>query len=205
MSTSKTENRPKFSEMKTGQEFKSWYWLKSELVDICKKLGLSYTGGKFELRDRIAHELDHPGTPFPKKPKKATTSKFNWAREKLTLETVLTDNVSFGPNFRNFMKSQVGDHFYCHSDFMDWANLNPGKTLADAVDEWNKLEKRKEDPNFKRVIRPHNMFNQYLRDFFEATEGLKLKDAKKCWAAKKRQKSADGVVRFEKGDLEFLK
>lgn len=204
MNTNEENKRPSFSKTLSGKEFKSWYWLKAELVEICKSIDLPYSGGKFELRDRIAFALDHPGEEVPKREKKKSSSKFNWAKENLALETIITDNISFGPNFRKFMKSQVGDHFYCHSDFMDWARVNSGKTLGDAVKEWERLENRKLNPDFKRVIRPHNMFNQYLRDFFEATEGLKLKDAKKCWAGKKAQKSADGVVKFEKGDLHFL-
>lgn len=198
------ECKPDILAVENSEEFKKWYWLKKELEHYCKQAGISYTGGKFELRERIIFALENPGQAFPKPKKIKATSRFNWAKEKLTMDTILTDNVSFGPNFRNFMNSQVGDQFYCHSDFMDWANLNSGKILGDAVYAWNELEKRKEDPAFKRVIRPHNMFNQYLRDFFEVTEGMKLKDAKKCWAKKKAQMNEDGKVVFEKNDLGFL-
>lgn len=196
--------RPPFSKMLSGEEFKAWYWLKAELVEICKRIGLPYSGGKFELRDRIAFALDHPGEQYPISEKKKSNSKFNWAKENLSKETIITDTISFGPNFRNFMKSQIGNRFNCHGDFMEWARANSGKTLGDAVIEWERLEQRKEDPNFKRMIRPHNMFNQYLRDFFEATSGKTLQDAKTCWARKKAQKTAYGVVRFDTRDLGFL-
>ncbi len=196
--------KPNILTVKTNADFKKWYWLKEELVVYCKHLGISYTGGKFELQERISFVLENPGKPLPKSKPKKPSSKFNWAKEKLSLNTLITDTVSFGPNFRNFMKSQVGDHFYCHSDFMDWVNLNAGKTLADAVVAWNRFEKRKEDPGFKRVIRPHNMFNQYLRDFFEDNKGLTLKDAKKCWSGKKSEQNLDGKVIYETKDLSYL-
>lgn len=196
--------KPDIFNIDSAEEFKKWYWLKAELLDYAKRAGIPANGSKFEIRDRIIFALKNPGKPLPKPKAPKKTSRFNWAREELALDTVITDNISFGPNFRNFMKSQTGKHFNCHADFMEWARANSGKTLGDAVLEWERLEKRKEDPNFKRVIRPHNMFNQYLRDFFEATSGKTLQDAKTCWARKKAQKASDGVVRFDTRDLDFL-
>lgn len=101
----------------------SWYWLKEELVAFCKHLGLPYTGGKFALRDRIIYALDHDGQLLPKKAAAKKMSKFNWANASLTLDTVITDNVSVVPNFRNFMQSKIGNKFSCHSDFMDWVKV----------------------------------------------------------------------------------
>lgn len=197
-------SRPEFSEIKSGAEFLQWYWLKAELVEICKKTNLPYNGGKFELRDRIAYALDHKGK-LPEQVKKAKpSSKFNWARAKLTLDTVITDNVSFGPNFRRFMKTAVGEKFQCHGDFMDWMKANAGKTLADAVVQWQQLEQRKEDPSFRREIAPYNQYNQYLRDFTDDNPGLSLKEAKVCWEQKKQLPLKNNTVLYEKSDLLFL-
>ncbi|MEM6685258.1 MAG: DUF6434 domain-containing protein [Bacteroidota bacterium] len=198
-------NRPDFEHIQTSAEFNQWYWLKEELVEICKRSNLPITGRKFELRDRIMYALDHNGAVKPSPIKKKTTSKFNWAKATLTLETEITDNVSFGPNFRRFMKSQIGAKFSCHSDFMDWVKANTGKTLEDAVTTWKMLEKRKEDPEFKREIAANNMFNQYVRDFLAANAGTTIKDAKRYWLLKKQLPTADGFVRYETTDLALVK
>ncbi|MEM1406722.1 MAG: DUF6434 domain-containing protein [Bacteroidota bacterium] len=193
--------RPDLEDITSGAEFNRWYWTKEELVKICKNAGLPVNGRKFDLRDRIMYALDNNGETqsLPKKIK--PTSKFNWAKSQLTLETKITDNVSFGPNFRNFIKGQIGNKFYCHSDFMDWVKSNTGKTLGDAVEKWLELERRKDDPMFKRNIADNNMYAQYTRDFIEDNPGKSLKDAKKYWLLKKQQPTDDGYIKYEKSDF----
>lgn len=195
--------RPDFENIKSGKEFNQWYWLKEEMVNICKQSGLPTNGRKFDLRDRIMYALDNDGKVKPAPQKKKAKSKFNWAKAVLTLETPITDNVSFGPNFRRFMKAQIGNKFNCHSDFMDWVKENEGKTLADAIDQWHTLEKRKENPNFKRTIADNNMYAQYTRAFLEDNENKTLKDAKKYWLLKKQLPTTDGFVRYRRSDLEL--
>ena len=196
-----TIKRPDFANIESGTEFNNWYWLKEEMVEICKNYTLPSTGRKFELRDRIMFALDNDRKTKPKPKKKTIKSKFNWAKSELTLETKITDSVSFGPNFRSFMKSQLGNKFSCHSDFMDWVKTNEGKTLKDAILEWTKLEYRKKDVSFKRKIAANNMYAQYTRDFLEDNSGKTIKDAKKYWLLKKQLPAKSGFVRYEKSDL----
>jgi len=196
-------SRPRFEEIKTGNEFNQWYWLKEEMVTICKCSGLPTSGRKFDLRDRIIYALDNDGKLKPEHKRQKTKSKFNWAKSELTLATKITDNVSFGPNFRRFMKSKIGSKFSCHSDFMDWIKTNEGKTLAEAVEKWFELEKRKEDPNFKRKIADNNMLAQYTRDFLEDNDNKTLTDAKKYWNLKKKLPTTNGFVKYESSDLEL--
>ncbi|WP_422082239.1 DUF6434 domain-containing protein [Ulvibacterium sp.] len=195
--------RPDFSEITSGQEFNKWYWLKEELVEICKQAQIPYAGRKFELRDRIVFMLDHPGQPLPTVQKKKPKSSFNWAKAQLSPGTKLTDNVSFGPNFRNFMKSQIGPKFSCHSDFMDWVKSNPRKTLEEATLMWHELEDRKKNPNFKRVIAKNNMLAQYVRDFLKDNKKKTLKDALYFWNLKKQRPTETGYIVYEKTDAKL--
>ncbi|WP_430908238.1 DUF6434 domain-containing protein [Maribacter sp. 2-571] len=196
--------RPPFEDIRTGAEFNRWYWLKEELVAICKQANIPGNGRKFELRDRIIFALDHPNEPLPKAPKKVKKSTFNWARASLSLDTKITDSVSFGPNFRNFMKSHVGKRFSCHSDFMDWVKANTGKTLEDAVMIWHELEDRKKNPDFKRAIAANNMLAQYVRDFLADNPEKRFKDALHHWKIKKTLPTETGFVVYEISDLELV-
>lgn len=195
------ENRPPFEAIKTGKEFNTWYWLKEELVALCKQAGLPHTGSKSELRDRIMYALDHAGASKPRVAKQPKRSRFNWAKEELNPDTLITDNVSFGPNFRAFMKAEIGAKFSCHSDFMDWVKAHPGKSLGDAVKQWQLLDERKKDPDFKRKIAANNMYNQYTRDFLADNPGMALKEARHYWLLKKQLPTKDGFVRYEASDL----
>ncbi len=196
--------RPDFKDIKTGEAFNRWYWLKKEMIQICKAAQLPTSGSKFELRDRIMYALDHQGKLNPEIRKKRSKSKFDWAKSKLTPDTKITDNITFGQNLRQFMKSQIGDHFSFNTDFMAWAKTNVGKTLADAVVQWTLLEERKQDPHFRTDIAEHNMFNQYLRDFLDDNKGLNFATAKTCWLLKKQMPMKDGFVRYERSDLELI-
>ena len=197
-------SRPKFENIETGNEFNTWYWLKSEMVDILRKSGLPSTGRKFELRDRIMFALDNGGRSKSEPKRRKAKSHFNWAREELTNGTRITDNVSFGPNFRNFMKSRIGDKFSCNSDFMDWVKENEGKTLEQAVLKWKELDDRSEDPTFRREIAANNMFNQYIRDFMDSNPHKALKDARRFWLLKKKLPTENGFIRYSDSDLNLV-
>jgi len=195
--------RPDFNTIKSGTEFNNWYWLKEEMVEICKRSKLPSNGRKFELRDRIMFALDNDGKIKPEPKKKKKKSKFNWAKSELTIKTKITDNVSFGPNFRRFMKSEIGPKFSCNSDFMNWVKNNEGKTLGNAIHEYYQLEKRKENPDFKKEIADNNMFNQYTRDFMKDNPNEKIKNVRKYWLLKKQLPTKNGFVKYEKSDLEL--
>ncbi len=194
-------SRPDFKDLKTGAEFSQWYWLKEEMAAICRSMSLPYNGSKFELRDRIIYALDNSGALLNSTSKPKKTSRFNWANAILTLDTVITDNVSFGPNFRNFMKSQIGKRFVCHGDFMDWVRSNSGKTLSDAVLKWQELEDRKSIKGFKRDIAEHNMLSQYVRDFLRDNKDMALRDALRCWKLRRELPAENGSVVYSPSDL----
>ncbi|MEL8056031.1 MAG: DUF6434 domain-containing protein [Pseudomonadota bacterium] len=198
------ETRPEFSTALSVDEFERWYWPVSMLKAACEALGLSESGLKVELRERVAFALRYPGQPLQKPMKAKTKSRFNWGKAHLTPETVITDNVSFGPNVRGFFKAEIGAAFVCHSDFMDWVKANEGATLNDAVDAWHCLEARKEDPAFRREITSCNNYLQYLRDLRDRHPELNLEQAKQCWDAKKLRPAKNGFVIYESSDLQFL-
>ena len=203
------ETRPNLSDIISAKEFRRWYWLKEELVNYCKSKSISSRGNKFEVADRIAEYLEtgqiiksesKSKSKSKSTPGKTKASQFNWAKALLTLETVITDNLTFGKNFRGFMTEQIGSKFVCHSDFMDWVKANVGKTLSDAVEAWWELEARKKDPNFKRKIAPQNMLAQYTRNFFADNPNKTHADMMRCWKLKKALPNQGKVV-YETSDL----
>jgi dTDP-glucose pyrophosphorylase len=50
--------RPILSKQLDGQTFRSFYYLKEELIRFCRENGLPVSGGKIEITDRIAYFLD---------------------------------------------------------------------------------------------------------------------------------------------------
>lgn len=195
--------RPRFHVDMSAEEFARWYWPKNDLETICEMLALPKGGNKAALRERIEFRLANPNTPIPK-PKPEQKSGFKWGSADLTRHVIITSSITFGPNVRRFFQREIGSNFVCYSDFMDWVRGNEGATLGDAIDAWWALERRKDDPTFRREIADHNNFLQYLRDFQDAYPERSLHDAKACWDQKKIRPAKEGKVVFERRDVRFL-
>ena len=199
----KKKQKPTLNKITDSGEFLQWYWLKEEMVGFCKRHNISASGKKFEIRDRIIAFLD-TGSVIAGNKARAKTSDFDWSKSTLTLQTEITDSVTFGKNFRGFMQQHIGRKFVCHSDFMDWVRANTGKTLGEAIQAWIDLEDRKKNPDFKRKIAPQNMLAQYTRDFFNENPQKSRAEMMRCWNKKKSLPNTGGKIIYNKTDLDLL-
>lgn len=191
--------RPNILEIRTGQDLKKWYWLKAELVAFAKNTGASYVGSKFAVLDRLADKLD--GGTVKIETKTFATSKFNWAKSVLTLDTIITDSYTNGPNTRKFFESRCGDKFRFSIPFMNWMKENQGKKLQDAIVEWERLETLSKDKNFKSEIPAGNEYNKYVRDFFADNPDKTIDQARRFWKLKRNLPLEKHI--YEKSDLEL--
>lgn len=187
-----------------ANEFDRWYWPVAELQEFCQLLGVSRSGRKAELRERVAAALNGEEPRVRKHKMKPSAPSFDWGKAALTDETVMTETITFGRNVRGYFKGKIGKRFVCHSDFMDWVRAHPGLTLNDAVMAWQALEARKADPQFRREIAECNNYLNYLRDIRDAHPDLTHEEAKRCWDQKKVRPASEGLVVYEPSDLRFL-
>ncbi|MEO1366818.1 MAG: DUF6434 domain-containing protein, partial [Acidobacteriota bacterium] len=184
--------RPDITTLTDGAEIRRWYWMKSELLEECRRLGLKVSGGKFRLLDRIAHYHDTGEATFPGDKAAKVTSTFNWRSAELTLATVITDSYRNSQNVRRFFKSHVGPHFTFKTAYMAWMRENTGKTLADAVEAIKRMEAESRRPGFQSEIADHNQFNRYTRDFLADNPQMGMDEVRRFWALKRAMPSEDG-------------
>ncbi len=201
MSPKALPKRPPIEEISTADDLRQWYWLKEELMARAKALGLRTSGGKFTILDRIAHYLETGETAFPGDKRTKASSKFDWHVEDLSAETVITDSYKNTKNVRRFFKAHAGDGFKFNIEFMAWMKANTGKTLGDAVGEYNAMRAREASDGFQTKIAPHNQFNQYTRDFLADNPTLGMDDVRRVWALKRALPSATGRHEYEPADL----
>ena len=193
--------RPRLETLSDAAAFREWYCLKAELLAHCRQTGLRTSGAKAELADRIAHYLEtrerrRPGDGAPKRP----SSRFDWAHETITPETVITDSYRNGPNVRAFFVAQIGPRFRFNIAFMAWMRANTGNTMGDAVAAWRAIDRQLKQGT-KTEIPAGNQYNRYVRDFFAANPGASLKQARACWLAKR---SRPGPNAYEDSDLRLI-
>jgi len=193
-------DRPNLNENISVKDFNEFYWLKQELVDFCRIIGISTSGGKLEIADRIRHYLSTGNVKSTETKKIKNTSKFDWENEKLTRETIITDNYKNGENVRSFFEREIGSHFAFNVIFMKWMKENVGKNLNDAIVEWNRIYNLKKDKNYISEINPQFEYNRYMRAFLNDNPGLSSKDAMKYWKLKRSQR---GTNEYERKDLDL--
>ena len=131
---------------------------------------------------------------------KLPVSKFDWNKEILTTETIITDNYKNTENVRVFFAAQIGDHFYFTVEFMNWIKHHAGQPLSNAILRWEELREKKKDNTFKSEITSQLEYNRYIRMCLAANPELTLADAIKYWKLKRVRK--EGRI-YDKTDLDL--
>lgn len=189
--------RPSLNKKLNSETFRSFYFLKEELVQFCRDNGLPTTGGKEELSKRIAFFLETGKVEPPTAPVHKASTKA--ANQVIDLQTIIEQNFVCSEKHRAFFKKHLGNTFSFNVQFQNWLKTNAGRTYQEAIEAYGRILKAKKET--KSEIGGQFEYNTYIRDFFADNKGLSLEEAIKCW---KYKKSLAGHNRYEKGDLVAL-
>lgn len=100
-------SRPPFSLQMSKSDFNGFYWYKEELAGICRSQGLSSSGTKAELEQRIRQLLDGEVAIEPRK--EAARIRQKKKPQVITLETrLIPDGFSFNQTAREFFQQYYG-------------------------------------------------------------------------------------------------
>lgn len=184
------------------KDFKDYYWLKEELLEFCRLIGINSSGGKIDISNSILDFLEK-GEIITNTHTKRTNkiSTFDWNKEKLDINTLITDNYKNTENVRAFFQSSIGIHFKFNVAFMNWMKVHEGKTLGDAVHQWMAITKLKKDKNHKTQIAPQFEYNRYMREFLADNPNMTTKDAINSWKIKRDK---PGIKKYSREDLVCL-
>lgn len=173
--------RPHFKDIKSFEEFNSYYWYREELIEICKNLGISHTGYKQDLNYNI-QEYFRGNSIKPQKKRNITRTIVT----EISLETKLLDcNFTFSQKFRDFFAKETGvTNFKFHADMV--ATVRKVKetkdetfTLQDLLDIYYKKKE------YAKYDKSSCQWNQFLKDFCQDENNNvyenKLKAAAYLW------------------------
>lgn len=188
------EKRP---DLKIGLEpdvFIEYYYLKEELQNFCREVGLSTSGGKIDITKRIERFL-RTGEKIFNEEKSIRCER----KGDISLTTRIEKNIVCSEKHRTFFKNQIGPSFKFNVGFQKWLKENYGKTYQEAIEAYyDILEKKKSEGT---QIDKQFEYNTYIRDFFNSNKDKDLHSAIKCW---KYKKSLPGHNKYEKEDLVAL-
>ncbi|MEJ1517588.1 DUF6434 domain-containing protein [Bacillus cereus] len=155
--------RPILTKEISIQDFKDFYYLKEELQSFCREHGISASGSKIEISDRIETFLR---TGEIKKPQRSSkTNNKTQMNSELSLDSVITENHRCSQDVRAFFQTVI-PKFHFSTYIQNYFKSNIGKTYRDVVDAWNEEAERKKDPSYQKKIAPQFEYNQFTRDFF---------------------------------------
>ena len=126
--------RPDLSKEIDSTTFLSFYYLKKELIDFCRKNGIPTCGGKIEITQRIAHFLD-TGEIVAKKTMQSRKSSI----VTITKDTLIENDFVCSEKHRAFFKEQIGKGFSFNVAFQKWLKSNAGKTYDDAINAYYQI------------------------------------------------------------------
>jgi len=173
--------RPILSKELNVQEFSDFYWLKEEQQTFCRDNGISASGSKIEIADRIKLFLQ---TGEIQKSSRRTSSKTkSETHATLSLDTVITVNHRCSQQVRAFFKEAIHPKFHFSTYIQNYFKNNSGKTYRDVVQAWREEEQRQKDSSYQKEIAPQFEYNQFTRDFFADpnNKGKSREEAIKAW------------------------
>ncbi len=176
------------------ETFRSYYYLKEELIAFCRSNDLSTSGSKINITDRITHYLDTG--------EKLSSQHISKAKPDIGLiedDTLIEPNFVCSEKHRAFFKGRIGKGFSFNVAFQKWLKENTGRTYGQAIEAYCTIMEEKK--HGKTTIDRQFEYNTYIRDFFTDNQGHDLGDAIKCW---KYKKGLRGHNRYEKADLVIL-
>lgn len=171
--------RPELTRQITLADFRSHYWLKTELVKFCNANELATVGSKRELVERIEAFITAGDKIKPEIAKQATRDSYLPIKTDTPVENYNNDLVT-----RQFFIQHIGHHFHFNAylrQFKNKNNIKPGLTYGDLVKGWMAEESNRKKPEYKTNIDAQFEYNQFVRDFFSNEMGKSHADAVKAW------------------------
>ena len=126
--------RPRLTPRLTGAELQRWYWLKDELIDFARSLGLRTNGGKDLLTARIVAHLEGV---VEREPVTTRSPAGKQLQPPLFADTVIPPGQRCSQVVRAWFAEQLGADFRFDAHMRGFfADADGTHTLQNALDHW---------------------------------------------------------------------
>jgi len=129
-----TESRPALAEDMSGRELLRWYWLRSELINFARSVGVTTSAGKQELTARVVAYLDGGATSTTGVRRRSAPPLLV---EPLTEATLIPAGQRCSQQLRRYFTGVIGPSFHFDAAMRDFIAGGAGQTLGVAVAHWH--------------------------------------------------------------------
>lgn len=181
-------------------DFRSYYWMKADLVAFARRLGLPCDGHKPELSTRIERRLR--GLPPSIEPRRSPSKAPRDSDQPLRRGTPVV-NYRSDQTTRAFFQSQIGREFHFTYLLNQYRLARENLTYGDLVDEWVAERDRRRDSTYQAPIPEQGKYNRFIRDFFadKKNRGKSLGDAAVAWNRIKGRRGRVTDTSWQPGSL----
>ncbi|MFT4087708.1 MAG: DUF6434 domain-containing protein [Gordonia sp. (in: high G+C Gram-positive bacteria)] len=170
------EQRPALQPEMTAAEFERWYWLKDELAEFARTLGIRATGGKELLAQRISAHLDGRAFTEPAPGRRAKGARLSGP---LTAGTMIPAGQNCSQTVRAWFVEQVGPSFRFDAPMREFFAASDGSTtMQDALDHWRAT--RDDAP---KQIDAQFEYNRFTRAWHAEHPGGDAAELRAAWTA----------------------
>jgi hypothetical protein len=191
----KSKPRPRLEKGMAVQHLRDYYWLKQELTDFARELGLASTGQKLALLDRIERHLEGRPERRTGSPSKSLARDSD---QPLTLDRRVV-NFKSDQKTRDFFKSVIGDGFHFTAHLNQYMRARKNLRYRDLVNEWLAEKKRRQNRDYKPPIMRSGEYNLFIREYFadRRNRGKKFHDAVAAWNEVKKHRGPRRYLRVK--------
>lgn len=181
-------SNPNFNKNMTINEFKSYYWYREDLVNICRKLDLDYDGSKDELEKRIIAYLN--GNILESKRKNLNKKRMNKKMTDVTAEMkIIEGGFKFNNAARDFFKTYFNTDKFTFNREMVLAvreaeeNNDLNMTVQDLIDIYTKKKNINKEllNSSKQTCQWNNFYKDLCHDSRCDIFNKKMKVASILW------------------------
>lgn len=175
-------SRPLLTHVTSAEELLRWYWLKEELIQICRRHKIPSSGTKPELTARIAAHFS--GKPL--RSAKRVLRKAEMPSE-FGLETRISEGWRCTPALGAFLRSQCGRTFRFNKPVRDFIHSGMGHKLSEVVEVYRQSVK----PDAPKLeIPPQLEYNRHTREYYASNPGAKREEVLAAWWTKRGARRA---------------
>ncbi|MDR1402409.1 MAG: SAP domain-containing protein [Tannerellaceae bacterium] len=109
---------------KTREELYDTYYLKEELINMCKKYNLPTNASKEDLLEYICNFIENKSVGKVKSKRRINNNDFE-----PQLYKIIEVNYRNNEIHRSFFKKVIGEQFKFNVKFMEWMEENKGKKI----------------------------------------------------------------------------
>ncbi|MFD8976600.1 DUF6434 domain-containing protein [Streptomyces sp. NPDC059593] len=171
------ETRPELSAALSGDELARWYWTLAELTVFAREIGVSRSGGKVALTQRLRAALDGvaPAAAPPR-----TRSAGRQLAAPVNGSTVIPEGQRCSQVLREYFRREIGPSFHFDAYMRAFVAESAGRTLADAIAHWHAT--RQTAAQLQEIGAQFEL-NRFLRDWHAEHPAGSRTEALAAWRA----------------------